>query len=149
MKITPLTAENISYVVDNLWCRGYLELEALKWTPKDLKKKFMRFIGKPFTASIYDNKGECCAIIAMESCGPQKWNTLFFATEDGFSNCWFPLTRFLSKITTKIVKDTGGEIKAISAWQPLNLSVCKWFKSMKFACAGFDRDFMVHVKKVV
>jgi hypothetical protein len=82
-------------------------------------------IGKPWTFAFYHDGP--CALCFMESIGEMKWRTCFAATEDGFKKIWFPLTKFMKRISDEIIKD-GGEIECVSG----NPDAQLWFEAMGF-----------------
>jgi hypothetical protein len=125
MIIMPLDEKSVNDVLAHLWPRGLDELEKFNSTAGELRLRFLGMIGKPWTFAFYHDGP--CALCFMESIGEMKWRTCFAATEEGFKKIWFPLTRFMKRISDEIVRD-GGHIECLSG----NPGAQRWFEAMGF-----------------
>jgi hypothetical protein len=91
----------------------------------------MDMIGSPFGVTFCADDGTPLAICGLEPIGDYRWRSHFIFAE-GFQKIGLPLTRFLKKITDKLVTENKGDacIEIHSAYgdgKPF-----EWFRAIGF-----------------
>jgi hypothetical protein len=145
MNTRHLTKESVDKVIDNLWQQGREEILIFGSSPEKSRAKFKSMVGKPWSTAFYQGE-ECIALIIMDTIGEMTWKTQFAATEEGFKNNWFSLTKFLRKVSDKIVNEYSGE-KGIIELETTGDSDYNWFQSLGFELIGTDGFIDKYVKK--
>src|SRR5208283_3290864 len=95
MTLRHMTEENIHDVLRDLDVRCETELRHLG--ANRVGFKFMDFIGKPLSGTIYCDESPC-ALVILEPIGVKVWRSCFVFTHDIF-DIWLPLTKQLKKST--------------------------------------------------
>jgi hypothetical protein len=146
MKITDLTAENVNFIVDNLWNRGRQELEVFGTSIEEYRKRCMEMVGEPFTGTFLDDDGNACAFLFLRPIlDYRQWNTTFAATEEGFNKIWFPMSKFLRQFSDVIVLDNNVEIQLLSAHS--NGKAHEWFSFLGFRKVSVEGKITKYIKK--
>jgi hypothetical protein len=146
MKISPLYEQDVRKVTDNLWDRGRTEVAIMGVTQDQLCDKFMSMVGKPFTGAFHDDEGNLCAIIALELLAEYSWRTHFAAVEHAFQKIAFPLTRFLAQFSKQLIKDSGGKIEILSAYNESS-EAGRWYRVLGFSPDGAENGIYRYIKK--
>jgi hypothetical protein len=140
-----LTKEDVDKIIDNLWPLGQEELLIMGSSVENARAKFISMIDKPWSTAFYQGE-ECFAMIIMEPVGEMTWRTHFAATEEGFKANWLSLTKFLRKVSDKIVNEYSGG-KGIIELETTSDSDYNWFQSLGFELIGTDGFIDKYVKK--
>ncbi len=140
------TERDVDLVMDNLWPIGVEELLIFGSSVEKASAKFKSMIGQPWSTGFFDNSYECFALIIMEPVGGMKWKTQFAAIEEGIKENGIALTRFLKKVSDKIVNewsDGKGEIELETT------SDCdfNWFTGLGFTLVGTDGFIDKYLKR--
>jgi hypothetical protein len=132
VKISPLTKENISLVIEDPAEVCAREAALFDITRDMLKEKFFELMNSPFSGAFFHEDATCCAIIAMEIIGVCRWRSHFAAAEGGLKKIGRELTQFLTQISDSMVRENSGKgyIEVLSAYG--EGKVREWFESMGF-----------------
>jgi hypothetical protein len=137
MRISPLSKQAIDEVIGNLSEINRKEAEIFNISPEELRKKFVKMIGAPFTGAFYEDGGICQVLFALEAIGHYQWRTHLLAARD-VAKIGFAITHFFAKISDRLVSENGGKgyIEIISAYR--DGKTHEWFKTMGFTFSKTD-----------
>ena len=145
MKISPITAESIDYVIENLSEVSKIEADVFELTMGDLRQMYIGFIDQPFSGTFLSDEGIPFAVMCLHLIGAMKWRAHFIFTEEAFRDNAVALTLFFKRFSSRIIMDSKGEIEILSI-HGLE-EVDRWHTALGFKFSGMDADIARFVKK--
>lgn len=132
-----LTEENIGCVFNNLSEISRNDAKVLNISINEMKSRYLKSIGKPFTFAFYTDNFECCALLVAELIDSLRWRVYFVDVKGKLKKISIPLTRFLKGFSDYIVKKDGGCFEMLSVFGP-GTKTAKWFSVMGFKYVGIE-----------
>jgi hypothetical protein len=139
-----LTKEDVDLIMDNLWQQGREEVLIMGSSLEKMREKFKSMVNQPWSTAFVSDSA--FAMIIMEPIGSMKWTTSFASTEEGFKKNWFPLTKFLRKVSDKIVNEYSGG-NGIIELETTSEGDYNWFQSLGFELIETDGFIDRYIKE--